>query len=275
MPSGGDFKCDALRHFPATWTTRALIFALLCASLRPLRFMQWLFLFFLATGCASLILTARFGILTPCRAVYGRLWPAHDSNSVALDEIFTRRSEISSRNRGRSDDSSHRVNHNIRAREVRVIDPDGEQIGVMTPEEAREKAEEYGLDLVEVAPKARPPVCRIMDYGKYQYEQSKKKSASRSNRVQLKTVQFRPNTDDHDLQVKLKRAKKFIDKGNQVKFVMRMRGRERAYTDRLVDQLNQMLEDFQEDYETNIKVVSRPRAEGWRIQAIVEPDSSS
>ncbi len=145
----------------------------------------------------------------------------------------------------------------------------------MTPEEAREKAEEFGLDLVEVAPKARPPVCRIMDYGKYQYEQSKKKSASKSSRVQLKTVQFRPNTDDHDLEVKLKRAKRFIEKGNQVKFVVRMRGRERAYTDRWVEQLADMLDDFQEEYETDIKVVSRPRADGWRIQAIVEPDSSS
>ncbi len=145
----------------------------------------------------------------------------------------------------------------------------------MTPDEAREKAEEFGLDLVEVAPKARPPVCRIMDYGKYQYEQSKKKSASRSNRVQLKTVQFRPNTDDHDLEVKLKRAKRFISKGNQVKFVVRMRGRERAYSDRWVEQLGELIEEFQEEYDTDIKVVSRPRAEGWRIQAIVEPDSSS
>lgn len=195
--------------------------------------------------------------------------------TFSYQQILNRRSKISSRNHGRNDDSSHRVNRNIRAREVRVIDPDGEQVGVMPPEEAREKAEEFGLDLVEVAPKARPPVCRIMDYGKYQYEQSKKKSASRSNRVQLKTVQFRPNTDDHDLEVKLKRAKRFISKGNQVKFVVRMRGRERAYSDRWVEQLAEMIEDFREEYDTNIKVVSRPRAEGWRIQAIVEPDSSS
>lgn len=145
----------------------------------------------------------------------------------------------------------------------------------MTPEEGREKAEEYGLDLVEVAPKARPPVCRIMDYGKYQYEQSKKKAASRSSRTQLKTVQFRPNTDEHDLQVKLSRAERFINKGNQVKFVMRMRGRERSYTDRWVEKLQEVIDDFQEDYDVHIKTVSRPSAEGWRITAIVEPDSSS
>ena len=145
----------------------------------------------------------------------------------------------------------------------------------MTPEEGREKAEEFGLDLVEVAPKARPPVCRIMDFGKYQYEQSKKKSAARSSRVQLKTVQFRPNTDEHDLDVKLKRAKKFIDGGNQVKFVMRMRGRERAYSDRWVNRLAEIITDFQENYETPVRVVARPRAENWRILAVVEPDNTA
>lgn len=185
-----------------------------------------------------------------------------------------RRSEISRRNRRRDDDSSHRVNKDIRASEIRVIDPDGEQIGLMSPQKGRQKAEEYGLDLVEVAPKARPPVCRIMDYGKYQYEQSKKKQASKSSRVQLKTVQFRPNTEEHDLNTKLNRAKKFIEKGNQVKFVMRMRGRERSYTDRWVEQLEDMIDDFQEDYGTAIKTVSKPSAEGWRITAVVEPDSS-
>ena len=156
-----------------------------------------------------------------------------------------------------------------------MIDPDGEQIGIMSPAEGREKAEEHGLDLVEVAPKAEPPVCRIMDYGKYQYEQSKKKQASKSSRVQLKTVQFRPNTEEHDMNVKLNRAQRFIEKGNQVKFVMRMRGRERSYTDRWVDKLGDMIDEFQEEYEVEIKTVSQPSAEGWRITAVVEPDSSS
>ena len=144
----------------------------------------------------------------------------------------------------------------------------------MTPEEGRDKAEEFGLDLVEVAPKARPPVCRIMDYGKYQYEQSKKQSAARSSRVQLKTIQLRPNTDDHDLEVKLKKAAKFLKGGNQVKFVMRMKGRERAYTDRWIEQLNQLIDVFQEEYDANLNVVSRARGEGWRVHAIVEPAGS-
>ncbi|MFU8805001.1 MAG: translation initiation factor IF-3 [Bradymonadaceae bacterium] len=168
-------------------------------------------------------------------------------------------------------ETSNRVNRRIRASEIRVIDPDGEQLGVMTPDEGREKAEERGLDLVEVAPQASPPVCRIMDYGKFQYDQSKKASASKSQRVQMKTIQLRPNTDDHDMNTKLKRAQRFVDDGNQVKFVMRMRGRERAYTQRWIDQLGEIITDFAEESERDINVVARPRGEGWRIHAIIEP----
>lgn len=156
-----------------------------------------------------------------------------------------------------------------------MISPDGDQLGIMHPNDARDKAKEFGLDLVEVAPNSRPPVCRIMDFGKYQYDQSKKASASRSARVQLKTVQLRPNTDDHDMDVKLRRAKKFLDSGNQVRFVMRMRGRERAYTQRWVEHLGELLADFAENYDTPINVVSTPRGEGWRIHAIIEPVSTS
>lgn len=145
----------------------------------------------------------------------------------------------------------------------------------MTPEEGLEKAEEYGLDLVEVAPNARPPVCRIMDFGKFQYEQSKRQASSRSSRVQLKTIQLRPNTDEHDLHVKLRLAAKFLKSGNQVKFVVRMRGRERAYTERWIDQLGELIDNFKDDYGTDVSVVSRPRGEGWRVHAIIEPASSS
>ncbi|TXD34750.1 translation initiation factor IF-3 [Lujinxingia vulgaris] len=187
-----------------------------------------------------------------------------------LEEVIIRRSNHNDRN-----NAGQRVNHSIRASEVRVISPDGEQLGIMHPNEARDKAKEFGLDLVEVAPNSRPPVCRIMDFGKYQYDQSKKAAASRSTRVQLKTVQLRPNTDDHDMDVKLRRAKKFLEGGNQVRFVMRMRGRERAYTQRWVEHLGELLADFSENYETPINVVSSPRGEGWRIHAIVEPASTS
>lgn len=141
----------------------------------------------------------------------------------------------------------------------------------MSPQDGLEKAEAFGLDLVEVAPDATPPVCRIMDYGKFRYDQSKKESASRSSRVQMKTIQLRPNTDDHDMETKLKRAEKFVDQGNQVKFVMRMRGRERAYTQRWVEQLGEIITNFAEACEREINIVARPRGEGWRIHAIVEP----
>jgi translation initiation factor IF-3 len=117
----------------------------------------------------------------------------------------------------------HRINHQIRIAQIRVIGPEGEQLGIMTPDEGRDIAQEAGLDLVEVAPKAIPPVCRIMDYGKFRYETSKKESKSKSARVELKTITLRPKTDTHDLETKLNQARKFIEGGDRVKFVMRMR----------------------------------------------------
>jgi translation initiation factor IF-3 len=143
-------------------------------------------------------------------------------------------------------------------------------MGIMAPDEAREKAEEEGLDLVEVAPDADPPVCKIMDYGKFKYQQSKKKKKSSDN-VSLKTLRMRPKTEQHDLNTKLNRAKKFLEKGNQVRFVMQMRGRERQFTDRWVEQLGEILDDLQEDMDREIRVVSEPQSQGWQITATVEP----
>lgn len=131
------------------------------------------------------------------------------------------------------------------------------------------KAKELGLDLVEVAPKARPPVCRIMDYGKYKYQQSKKEK--KTDNVSLKTVRMRPKTDDHDLKTKMNRAQRFLEKGNQVKFVMQMRGRERKYTDRWIDLLEEMIHDLEGQMERDIKMVNRPESAGWQINALVEP----
>jgi translation initiation factor IF-3 len=176
----------------------------------------------------------------------------------------------SSRNRRRRNNSGHRTNHEIRYDEVRLIDDDGEQLGVMSAQEARLKAEETGLDLVEVAPQAKPPVCKIMDYGKYKYQQSKKESKKTDN-VSLKTVRMRPKTDDHDLQTKLNRAQKFLEKGNQVRFVMQMRGRERQYTDMWVEALGKIMEDLNEQMTRDIKVVAPAQSQGWQITSIVEP----
>lgn len=121
-----------------------------------------------------------------------------------------------------------RVNRRIRGPEVRVIDPDGEQLGIMDVEDALDRAEEAGLDLVEVAPMAKPPVCRIMDYGKYKYQQKKRSAEAKkkSARVELKEVKLRPKTDDHDFLTKVRHARSFLEEGNKVKFTIMFRGRE-------------------------------------------------
>jgi len=161
----------------------------------------------------------------------------------------------------------HRVNRDIRIREVLVIAPDGEQLGIMSPEEGREKAMAFGLDLVEVAPNSRPPVCKIMDYGKFKYDRAKKASQTNSSQPSVKEIRLRPKTDDHDLKTKLDRAHKFLERGDKVKVVMRMRGRERAYPGRWVEQ---MQEYFGELADVG-KITSPPRAEGRAITMMIEP----
>lgn len=140
----------------------------------------------------------------------------------------------------------------------------------MTPDDGREKADEFGLDLVEVAPKADPPVCKIMDYGKFKYQLSKK-SSSKSDRVELKTFRMRPNIGDHDLDVKLRHAKDSLESGDQVKLIMRMRGRERAFTERWVARLVEIIEQLEGIVEREISVTQTPRSEGRQIAAVVEP----
>lgn len=120
------------------------------------------------------------------------------------------------------------VNEQIRASEVRLIDQDGTQLGIVPLSEARARARDTGMDLVEVAPNASPPVCRIMDYGKYKYEQRKKAQEARKKQtfIQLKEVKFRPRTDVHDREVKKRRIRQFIGEGNKVKVTVQFRGRE-------------------------------------------------
>ncbi|MBM4384113.1 MAG: translation initiation factor IF-3 [Deltaproteobacteria bacterium] len=137
-----------------------------------------------------------------------------------------------------------RVNERIRVREILVIGAEGEQLGVMSPEVAMVKAQEVGLDLVEVAPNARPPVCRIMDYGKYKYEQKKKaavgKAKGKGRTAQLKEVKMRPATDEHDLQFKLKNARRFLIDGDKVKVTVMFKGREMAHRKAGYDKLDQV-----------------------------------
>ena len=160
----------------------------------------------------------------------------------------------------------HRVNHRIRFPQIRVIAPDGEALGVMSPEEGRAEAKKHGMDLVEVAPSARPPVCKIMDYGKFKYERSK--AQKKSTGPSVKTVQVRPKTDTHDLETKLARARKFLKRGDKVKLVMRMRGRERGYPQRWVEMMG---DHFREHLADIGQIVSRPTQQGRMISMMVEP----
>ena len=163
----------------------------------------------------------------------------------------------------------HRVNGRIRIPEIRVIAADGEPLGVMPTDEARKLAREQALDLVEVSPNVRPPVCRLMDYGKFKYEKKKQRAASKSASSSLKIVQMRPKTDDHDLNTKLERARGFLKRGDKVKIVMRLRGREHAYPERWTA----MMREHYEDALSGIaRVASWPSQQGRTIAMVLEPN---
>jgi len=150
-----------------------------------------------------------------------------------------------------------------------VVDETGEQLGILETLEAINIAEEKGLDLVEVAPTARPPVCKIMDYGRFKYEQAKKakKAKAASHTVKVKTIQFRPKTDDHDYEFKKKHIITFLEQGHKVKVQMRFRGREITHLDLAMDFLNHLVEEIQE-YGTP---ESKPQREGRLITFVVAP----
>lgn len=157
-------------------------------------------------------------------------------------------------------------------REVRVIADDGAQLGILPIFEAVKAAEERGLDLVEVAPLAEPPVCKIMDFGKYKYEQAKKAHESKKHQkiIQLKEVKMRPGTDVHDYTFKLNNAKRFLDEGNKVKVTVVFRGREMAHTDLGSALLNKVVADIQEA--GNIEQM--PKQEGRALSMVIAPKSS-
>ena len=162
-----------------------------------------------------------------------------------------------------------RVNHRIRVPEVRVVLDDGSQLGVMPTSEALKQAEGRGLDLVEVNPKSMPPVCKILDFGKYKYEEKKRASEAKRKQtiVELKEVKLRPKTDDHDLQVKVRAARRFLESGNKVKFTVRFRGREITHPQRAQMQLDWLVEQL-----TDLaNVEQRPQMEGRTMSAIVGP----
>ena len=160
-----------------------------------------------------------------------------------------------------------RMNERIRDPEVRLVDENGEQMGVVATESARERARELGMDLVEVAPNARPPVCRLMDYGKYKYELRKKQQEARAkqHRIRIKGIRLRPKTDEHDFQVKLERARKFLEQGNKVQVTLLFRGREMAH----IDLGRNLLFRFAKDLEEICTVERHPKMEGRRMTLLL------
>lgn len=162
-----------------------------------------------------------------------------------------------------------RINERIRGTEIRLIGADGENVGVVTPERALVLAEEAGLDLVEISPNATPPVCKIMDFGKYKYETQKKEAEARKNQkiIEIKEVKFRPNTDVHDYDVKMRSVFKFLENGDKVKVTLRFRGREMAHQD--LGRL--LLERVAEDITAVGKVENMPRLEGRQMVMMIGP----
>ncbi|MBU8543953.1 MULTISPECIES: translation initiation factor IF-3 [Roseomonadaceae] len=162
-----------------------------------------------------------------------------------------------------------RVNEDIRVPQVRLIDQDGEMIGVMSARDALLRAYEVGLDLLEISPNAVPPVCKITDYGKYKYEQQKKANEARKRQkvVELKEIKVRPNIDDHDYDVKMRQMKEFIGEGDKVKVTLRFRGREMAHQDLGLKVLDRIRTELAEA----TKVESMPRLENRQMIMVLAP----
>jgi len=165
--------------------------------------------------------------------------------------------------------SGPRYDHLIQSDKVRVIDENGENIGVMYTEEAIEQAADVGLNLVEVSPNADPPVCKFLDVGKHRYEAQKKANLARKSQKtqEIKEIKMRPNIDDHDYDVKMKAMNKFIDNGDKVKVTLRFRGREMAHQHLGMD----LLKRVQDDMEEVAKVEAFPRLEGRQMLMVLAP----
>jgi translation initiation factor IF-3 len=161
------------------------------------------------------------------------------------------------------------VNEQIRISPVRLIQDDGEQIGIVSIDEARERATERGMDLVEVAAEARPPVVKMMDYGKYKYEAARAAREARKNQhtIKVKEVKFRPGIEDHDYEFKVGHARRFLDEGNKVKLTMMFRGRQVTHPEIGLEVLARVTEDLQDLG----KVESHPNMEGRVMSMVVAP----
>ena len=161
------------------------------------------------------------------------------------------------------------INEDIKAKQVRLIDADNENRGIVSIKEALAVAEEAGLDLIEISPQANPPVCKVLDCGKFRYEQQKKKNEDKKNQkvVEIKELKLRPVIETHDYEVKMKQAKKFLEQGNKVKFTMRFKGRELSANDMGKQIMSQIIEDL----ENCAKVDSEMKLEGRQMMMILSP----
>jgi translation initiation factor IF-3 len=194
----------------------------------------------------------RFGLLRYTRATAG----AGRRSAQEVDSIIKKEDQV-------------RVNERIRIPSVRVVAEDGSQVGVMSSYEALRLARERGLDLVEVSPQASPPVCRIMDFGKYKYEMAKRAAKARKvqHRIQVKEVKFRPKIDDHDFEFKVNHARAFLNENDKVKFTVMFRGREVAHSElgrQLLDKAAELLQDI-------AVLETPPRMEGHTMGMILMP----
>jgi translation initiation factor IF-3 len=159
------------------------------------------------------------------------------------------------------------INEQIRDREVRLIGPDGEQVGIVSAREAQKIADEAGLDLVKIAPNAKPPVCKVIDYGKYRYELARKEKDAKKKQktIELKEIRLSPNIDKNDLNTKMNAARKFLTKGNKVKITLRFRGREMAH----MNSSKHILDDFAEQLSDIATVEKAPKIEGRSIGMVL------
>ena len=159
------------------------------------------------------------------------------------------------------------INEQIRDKEVRLVGADGEQLGIVSSKEAQRIADEVGLDLVKIAPNAKPPVCKVIDYGKYRYEQARKEKDAKKKQktVELKEIRLSPNIEANDLNTKVNAAKKFLAKGNKVKITLRFRGREMAH----MNSSKHILDDFAESLADVAVVEKAPKIEGRSIGMVL------
>ncbi len=173
------------------------------------------------------------------------------------------------RNAPEREPTGPRINDAIRAREIRLIDETGQNVGVVNRQDAIDRAVAAGMDLVEISPDAAPPVCKILDYGKFKYQEQKKAAEARKNQkiVEIKEIKLRPNIDDHDYDVKMKSIKRFFEEGDKVKVTLRFRGREMAHQSLGMEVLRRVKADL----ETISKVEAEPRFEGRQMVMVLAP----